>query len=179
MRNFTLLFMLLVGLTMNAQDAKSQPSTKMDVFISKTGVIRKFIDYNFEPLKSSYDTHEARVRKIIVGAESKFFFQLVNKSKYGDKVASIEYNDLLEVIKALGNLKSSVESDIALKPDYLENKFVTADGFELGYYVSEGKVRWVIHLEKYGSDNTIILNDIESVEKILMMSKSKIEELKK
>lgn len=37
-------------------------------------------------------------------------------------------------------LKAEVEKDIAANPDYLENKFVTVDGFQVGYYVSkEGK----------------------------------------
>lgn len=179
MKKITLFLLLLAYPIMYAQENKTQPETKMEVFLSKTGVMRKFIDYKIEPIKSSYETTETRVRKVIVGNESKYFFQIDKPSKYSNSIASIEYSDLLEVIKALSTLKGALESDIALTPDYLENKFVTTDGFQVGYYVSKSKPKWYVKLEKYGSDNTIYLDDITPFENICISAKNKIEEFKK
>lgn|SRR5690606_14869189 len=181
MKKIILLFMMLTGLTMSAQETKTQPQpeTKMEVFLSKTGVIRKFVDYKLDPIKSSYESTETRVRKVIIGNESKYFFQIDKTGKYSNKIASIEYNDLLEVIKATSTLKNSLESDILMNPDYLENKFVTIDGFQVGYYVSKSKAKWYVTLEKYGSDNTIYLDDVTVFENICLTAKTKIEELKK
>ncbi|MCL1484538.1 MAG: hypothetical protein MH208_09330 [Marinobacter sp.] len=95
-----------------------------------------------------------------------------------NSTASIEYSDLLEVIKALNSLKSEVESDIRSDPDYMENKFITEDGFQLGYYITKGKATWYLKLEKYGSDKTLFINDLEKIERNFLDAKNKIEELK-
>ena len=86
---------------------------------------------------------------------------------------------MLEVLKALVVLKLEVEKDIATTPDYLENKFVTVDGFQIGYYVSNGKSTWYIKLEKYGSDNTLFIDNVDTIEAALIQAKAKIDELKK
>ncbi|MGG5506758.1 MULTISPECIES: hypothetical protein [unclassified Myroides] len=178
MKKIALLFIILIGMSVTAQEKKNISETKMEVFLSKTGVIRKFIDFNLESIRSIYDNSKTRVRKIIIDNESKYFFQIEKTGKYGDKTASIEYTDLLEIMKAIIVLKESTESDIALAPDYLENKFVTVDGFQVGYYVTKSKLKWYLKLEKYGNDDTIFIDDIEILEQILKQAKTKIEELK-
>jgi hypothetical protein len=85
---------------------------------------------------------------------------------------------LLEVIKAVKSLKTEVEADIASNPDYMENKFTTVDGFQVGYYVSKGKATWYIRLEKYGSDKTLFVTDGEVIEAAFTNAKNKIDELK-
>lgn len=107
------------------------------------------------------------------------FIKLKKPDKYGNSTASIEYSDLLEVIKAFNSLKSEVENDVNTNPDYLENKFITEDGFQLGYYVTKGKATWSIKLEKYGSDKTLFIKDLEEIESNFIEAKNKIEELKK
>jgi hypothetical protein len=74
------------------------------------------------------------------------------EGKYSNTTASIEYTDLIEVLKALKALQNEVNNDILANPDYLENKFVTVDGFQVGYYIDKGTVHWYVRLEKYGSD---------------------------
>jgi hypothetical protein len=120
---------------------------------------------------------DTRIRKFTSGGESKYFYQIEKSGQYS--TASIEYTDLLEVIKALATLKTQVDNDVALNPDYLENKFITSDGFEIGYYVSSGKTRWYLKLERYGSDNTVFINDVETLTTAFEGAKDKIEELKK
>lgn len=164
------------------QDVKKEAEsikTKMDVFASKTGSITKFVDTKLPNLKASFGSAETRIRKISNGSQSAFFYQIVKEGKYSNSTASIEYSDLIEVLKALKALKAEVNNDVAANPDYMENKFVTVDGFQIGYYVSSGKASWYIKLEKYGSDNTLFIDNGETIETAFTDAKNKIDELKK
>lgn len=153
--------------------------TKMDVFASKTGSITKFVDNKLPNLSASYGSAETRVRKITNGASSAYFYQISKEGKYSTSVASIEYSDLTELLKAVKALKGEVTNDIAANADYMENKFITVDGFQVGYYVSKGKASWYIKLEKFGSDNTLFINDGDIIETAFTEAKNKIDELKK
>ena len=82
-------------------------------------------------------------------------------------------------MKGVKVLKGEVTSDIAANSDYMENKFVTVDGFQVGYYVSKWKASWYIKLEKYGSDNTLFIDNGDTIETAFTDAKSKIDELKK
>ncbi len=175
---FALLSLVLLANNFYSQDVKKQ-DTKFDQFTSKTGTTIKFMDYNLPDLNLRYGSAESRIRVIISGNEAKYFYQISKEGKYDTKTASIAYEDLLEVIKALQKLQKDAPSDLALKSDYLENKFVTDDGFKLGYYVSDSKLFWYAVLEKYGSDNTIFLKDVATIENALNNAKKKIESLKK
>lgn len=179
-----LLFVLFMCLSIGAfaQDVKKEAEkhvTKMDAFASKTGIITKFIDYNLPPLKASLTPNDTRIRVLIQGSEKKYFYQIDKEDKYGTKKASVAYEDLLEIIKALQVLRTESEKDLVLNPDYLENKFVTGDGFQVGYYVSKGKLQWYVQLEKYGSGNSIFINDVSVIETAFGEAKTKIEEIKK
>lgn len=174
---------LLLTISAFSQETKKETKvaeTKMEAFASKTGTITKFVDTKLASLKLSYgEMADTRVRKLNSGSESRFFYQIVKQGKYGSSTASIEYSDLLEVVKAMKTLKAEVDKDIAANPDYLENKFVTVDGFQVGYYVSSGKTTWYLKLEKYGSDNTLFIKDSDAIETAFDEAKTKIEELKK
>ena len=149
------------------------------MFSSKTGTITKFVDTNLPNLKTSYGGVETKIRKILNGVNSAYFFQISKEGKYSTSTASIEYNDLIEVLKALKALQPEVEKDVALNPNYLENKFVTVDGFQVGYYVSNGKATWYVKLEKYGSENTLFIENGVTIETAFTDAKNKIDELKK
>jgi len=181
MQNFLIIIITLITINLSAQDIKNEnkKESKIDSFVSKTGIVFKYIDYSLPGLKSNYGIADAKIRRIIRGGETKFFFLISKEEKYGTKVASIAYEDLLETIKALASLQKEVADDLALNPDYLENKFVTEDGFKLGYYISKGKLQWYMVLEKYGSENTIFFNDVADIAKAFAAAQSKIEELKK
>ncbi|MGJ7032813.1 hypothetical protein [Niabella hirudinis] len=171
----------LITVTSYGQDAKKEGEavkTKMDVFTSKTGSLIKFIDTNLPSLKTAYGISETRVRKISSSSGNGYFYQIEKKGQYSNTTASIEYTDLIEVLKAVKALKADVSNDIAANPDYMENKFVTADGFQVGYFVDKGKAKWYIKLEKYGSDNTLFINDADVIETAFTEAKNKIDELK-
>lgn len=166
----------------NAQEAKKDTEsvkTKMDMFSSKTGTITKFTDTRLSDFTTLYGNAETRVRKVTSGAVSAYFYQISLKGKYNTSTASIEYSDLTEVLKALTALRLEIEKDIVSNPNYLENKFVTVDGLQVGYYVSDGKSNWYIKLEKYGSDNTLYINNGDSIVSSFTEARNKIEELKK
>lgn len=82
------------------------------------------------------------------------------------------------LIKAIETLKVESELDYKTNPDYLENKFVTEDGFKIGYYISKKKLKWYLVLERYGSDNTVFINDVIKLETAFIDAKAKMEELK-
>lgn len=173
---------VLVSGNFYAQEVKKDTKaveTKMDAFASKTGTITKFTDVKLPNLKTTYEVAETRVRKINSGMLTSYFFQIEKTGKYSNSTASIEYSDLLEVIKAMKTLILDVEKDVLSKPDYLENKFITVDGFQIGYYVSKEKTTWYMKLEKYGSDSNVYINDVATIESAFNDAKTKIEEQKK
>lgn len=164
------------------QDIKKeaeQIKTKMDVFASKTGTITKFVDTKLPNLKATYGSAETRIRKVSNATTSAYFYQIEKAGKYSNSTASIEYNDLVEVLKALKVLKTEVNNDISANPDYMENKFVTVDGFQVGYFVSGGKASRYIKLEKYGSESTLFIDNGETIDTAFTEAKSKLDELKK
>ncbi|QTE22673.1 hypothetical protein [Polaribacter cellanae] len=181
MKKISLLILIFFSLKTFSQDKKKQPEkvkTKMEVFTSKTGVISKYTDFNLDKLKTIYSNSETRIRKLSSGNIENYFYQIEKQGKYGSSTASIEYSDLLETIKALNKLASEVDIDLKSEPDYMENKFISEDGFQLGYYISKNKANWFIKLEKFGSDKTLFIKDLEKLKIALQLAKSKIEKLK-
>jgi hypothetical protein len=160
-------------------EPEEQPGlSKLESFISKRGTVIKFEDFNLSPLKLIYSgAAEAKIRKITSGTESQYFYQIEKRGQYSSYVASIAYEDVLELIRALGTLESELDKDIALNPDYLENKFVTDDGFQMGYYVNAGKSNWYLKLESHG-DNTIFIKDSDSIRQAFDSAKTTIERLR-
>ena len=77
----------------------------------------------------------------------------------------------------MATLKDQSTADIDASSDYLENKFVTEDGFKIGYYVSKSKLTWYMVLEKYGSNNTIFIKSAGSIDEALKEAKIKMNSL--
>ncbi len=172
----TLIFILSISILFG-QEAK-EADTKMDRFLSRTGVIVKFEDYKLEGMKLSYGIADTKIRKIYSGGEVSLFYQVSNKGEYSTKTASIAYEDLIELQKALQKLALQSKEDINTHCDYLENKFVTIDGVKVGYYVSKGKLSWYMVLGKYGKGNSIFLKDFDTLKTAFDLAKGKMEELK-
>lgn len=173
---FTIIILFIVCLGFSQE--KEKQNSKMDDFVSKTGVIIKYEDFNLPNIKLYLGVAKSKIRKISSGKESQLFLQISKEDKYGDKTASIAYDDLLEMQKALISLSLQSEKDVITNSDYLENKFVTDDGFQVGYYVSKGKISWYLKLAKYGSNNTVFSKDLKAFETAFQLGKEKIESLK-
>lgn len=181
-----LLALSIIGLSASksfCQNVKKQhktSETKIELFSSRAGAIIKFIDYRLPNLNTYLGgSAKSRVRKVISGQEEKCFYQIENQGKYSSSTASIEYLDLIEVIKSVSSLKTQYQEDIQLKPDYMENKFTTVDGFQVGYYIEGDKGSWYMRLERSGSDNTLFINKVETIEESFAAAKAKIESIKK
>ncbi|MBR6841704.1 MAG: hypothetical protein IKM77_05320 [Prevotella sp.] len=115
-----------------------------------------------------------------MGEESNSYFYRIEEretSRSVAHIAMIEYSDLVEINKALTKLVSEVEADCAANPDYLENRFITEDGFQIGYYVSKGKASWYLKLERYSS-STVFIKNAEALTSNFPAAQKKIEELK-
>ncbi len=165
--------------SMSAQETKNEKAqTKMEAFVSKTGSMIKYIDTKLPYLVTKYTSCETRIREVIANHESQYFYQIEKDGKYKTKRASIAYDDLLELIKATEKLQGDVAADIASNPDYLENKFITDDGFKVGYFVDKGKASWYIELKKYESGDTFFIEDGAKLIAAFKEAKEKIESMK-
>ena len=173
-----LLFILLVlPVLCFAQDAKEK-ATKMDAFASQTGMIIKLSDFSLPSIPTSFGVASAKIRIFETGAKLGYFYQISNKGQYSTKTASIAYEDFLEIFKAFESLKSEALIDIDTNPEYLEKKFKTSDGFEIGYYIQKSKISWFLTLTNLGSDNTLFMKDVKDIQATFDGAKAKFEELK-
>ena len=178
MNKILILLLFLFSVSLSAQDVKDKQLSKLDEFTSERGVILKLQDYKLPNVKLRYGTAESRIRRVKSGSKVGHFHQLTMKGKYGSKSASIAYEDVVEIQKAIVVLEKEAQKDVAISSDYLENKFISEDGVELGYYVSKGELGWYIKLDKYGTDNTLFFKDLASVKATFQEAKDKIEEVK-
>jgi len=177
MRKILFILVVLFGTTLNAQDVKESKS-RMDEFVSQTGVIMKYQDYNAPKIDAMYyASTTTKIRKVMTDSGTKIYLIIRNKGKYNTRTASFTKDDIPEVLKAITLLQEESVSDLATSPNYLENKFITEDGAEIGYYISDSKLTWYLKLEKYGSDNTLHLKSINSVIELFQYSENKISTL--
>ena len=158
-----------------SQDEKAL--TKMDRFISNVGTIIKLENYKLSSVEAYSEVISAKVRRATSKDEVAFYLMFIKEDKYGNKSAAIAEDDLKDIMSALDNLidKSKNETSTA---DYLENKFTTEDGFQIGYGGSDPKVPlWFMTLEKYGK-STILFKSSEPIKKALQEGMDKINSLK-
>jgi len=178
---FICLMFLSINVALAQGDQKENhiTETKLEAFASRTGVITKFVDYKLPSLKLFLgEPAQTRIRKVMSGLETRYFYIVEKQGKTSTSTGSIEYNDLLQVTKVLATLKGEALNDQSSRPDYVENKYVTDDGFQFGYYITEGKSKWYIKLEQNGTDNTLFINDVQTIESSFNEAKYKIEAIK-
>lgn len=178
-----LLFMLLSMFCFTSFGQTNEAAkklTKFEEFSSKTGRITKFVDVNMPRISESFlGSLETGVRTIMGSDRNAYFYRIEDPetSRSVSHIAMIEYSDLVEINKALAKLVGEVDADCAANPDYLENKFVTDDGFEIGYYVSKGKASWYLKLERY-SNSTVFIKNASELTNNFTAAQKKIEELR-
>lgn len=187
MKKLFCLVALILPILAYAQDASDvKPQTKYEQIFSQTGRLVKFQDFKLASVPVSMATLKACVRVIFLDEENLYFLRLEKPetSSSIERIAMIEYSDLVEVNKALVKLSESVDDDLEAKPDYLENKFTTTDGFAVGYYISpsyatgQHSVNWYIKLERY-SKSTVFPKSQGDVLKVFSNAKAMIEKLQK
>jgi hypothetical protein len=144
----------------------------------------KFIDVKMPNIPKCFGgSLESCVRIIMDGSSNNYFFRIeeTETSRSNAQIAMIEYSDLVEINKALkkivADVDADVDADVVANPDYLENKFITVDGFELGYYIFQSKVSWYMKLERF-SESIVLIKDKEILVKTFVNAQTKIEGLK-
>ena len=177
MKKILLLLLLMLPMRMFGQaDNNAKQMTKFEELSSATGKIVKFQDYSLPNMAQSVMGFlQTSIRTIMGGNTNTYFYRI--KEPSNSHIAMIAYSDLIEINNALDKLCASVDADIAANPDYLENKFRTIDGFEIGYYISKRKASWFIKLERYSS-STVLIKDQKTLVEAFKNAKAKIEELK-
>lgn len=182
MNRILLFWILLIPLSLFAQSNMDEKKlTKFEEFSSRTGTIIKFVDVTLPNIPKRFMGNlESGIRTIKGGSSNSYFYRIeeAETSLNIAHIAMIEYSDLVEINRALTRLISEVDTDIAKNPDYLENKFKTVDGFEIGYYVSKGQTdNWYIKLERY-SKSTVFIKNKDVLVEAFSNAQKKIEELK-
>lgn len=174
MKKILVVMAMLLPLTSLAQNTEAvKKLTKFEEFSSKTGSIIKFVDVKLPGVRLVLGTLRAGIR--IVKSDDNAYFYRLEKRETGE-IAMIEYSDLVEINKALIKLASEVDSDIAANPDYLENKFRTVDGFEVGYFVSKEIARWYLKLDAYSNSTAFVRSQTVLID-AFQHAQAQIEEL--
>jgi hypothetical protein len=172
--------LLIVCSLLGAQDTSpSQQQSSYDRFLSRSGTMMRYRDYVMPELRGTYGLYENRIRVLTAGSETNTFYQITLTGKYSSVTGSIDYDDISEVLKAMESLLQAFTSDVSLKPDYLENKFITKDEVAIGYYISTKGNAWYIVLDRNKSDSTAFFKDGQTIKTALEEAKKRMEALNK
>ena len=180
MKQLIFLLAMMMPVALFAQSDSEKKLTKFEQFTSKTGRISKFVDVKMPNIPESYmGSLDTSIRTLMGEKSNSYFYRIEERetSRSVAHIAMIEYSDLVEINKALTKLVNEVEADCSANPDYLENRFITEDGFQIGYYVSKGKASWYLKLERY-SNSTVFIKNAEALTTNFPAAQKKIEELK-
>lgn len=177
--NYLLLFAFILLTQYSWGQGEEKPLTRIYNESPPIGSFIRAIEYNLPNLKTS--------NTYILGQKIKVIEQPNEMNTYFYSIsdgASVEYSILLEIIDAVSTLKTTVDKDIELKPDYLDNKYTNLNGFCVGYFVRMDKIKktwfatWYIYHDQHNSDRILTFKDVGIIEEAFYQAKTKIEELK-
>ena len=136
-----LLFLFAFSMNLNAQNDSIIRVTKYSALDTRKGHVIRFVDKKMKDIiysSNSLYNINSKIRTFYDdGGNSYFVILSTSRMK-----TMIEYSDLVEVNNAFEKFFKEVDADCVLKPDYMENKFITEDGFGIGYYIEKGKAHW-------------------------------------
>jgi hypothetical protein len=193
MKNIVLILILIFVFISSYSQTEKKKETKFDNLTSRYGRIIKFIDIELNTNNTTYEEasfvaspYKAKIRQVIVEGDSskKFFLQIIKEDNIRNIVASIEYNDLLEIIEVMGVLKKEADyySKTLTKENIrkIENFFTSIDDFKFGYYIDGGrKIKWYMDLETWRS-NSLIVSSQKGMESLFLFAKELMDvEMKK
>lgn len=136
----------------------------------------RFEDYPLTRLILQYGIYaDTRIRKVVVDGETKYYYQI----SPGVRVGSVDPREFVALVKAFESLKSQVQADTKAKIDYVENKYMTEDGIQIGYFVEKGRVTWFVGLDRFNIGRSLRLKSLESLEESLREAAQKFVELRK
>ena len=152
--------------------------TKIEELTQRTGTIIRFIDYELPTLKTDNEKAVARVRGVRIDGEVTYFYQIQKTDKTLPVIGSIDYNDLVELINAMDTLLSSSIADSKYNPLYLENKYITPDGLQIGYYMEDQRMLWFVQLNRLLPETILLSYDYTTFFDSIKKGKELIEKLK-
>ncbi|MCM1452546.1 MAG: hypothetical protein NC102_09810 [Clostridium sp.] len=128
---------------------EAEPTTKADTkfnkFTSANGVFIKYADYEFSNFKLNtggfINKYIIRVYTNLSTGEKTAFLRI--RIGREDKIESIEYSDVVKILDAIPKLKALADSS-AQEGNYMESKYVSEDGFNIGFYMEKEKITWFI-----------------------------------
>lgn len=137
----------------------------------------KIKDFTLPDLIAINETAETCIREITRGYNTRYIYIIRKQEKDNSINASIEYDQLKEVIEILFFLNSKTEYDSSTS--YMENMWIVNGGCEIGNYVRDNKITWYIDLK--GDKNTkreLRFEEAETLCKAFIDAKKLIEKLK-
>ena len=181
-----LFFIVIVMLLFSNVFAQTEQISKYDKLLSKSGcVIKKASVPVIQKNLAAYggrDYISLSVKLVKIGTTT--YYYLYFYERWDDKFAFIEYNDLVSLISSLPTIRASEQKDITSEIEGIQNRYVTADGFAVGYNIENGYAQWGINLNIFDMSSYYKKStpDIElSYDEILLIlkeGKKKIDELK-
>jgi len=109
-----------------------------------------------------------------------YFTQLECKSLIDNTIFKtlIIEKDLTELIDAIYEMERSAQVDIKTQASYLEARFDMFDNSSLGYYVSEGHLKWFFNFDRAADGFVVQVLNIKETKRTLERALAKISEFK-
>lgn len=129
------------------KETSTKQETKYDKFFSNYGTFLRFAEYKLPSFDFQKDwINETSIREFVdVNTGEKSYFLRI-RSGYPRQTESIAYEDLIKVIDAIKQLKAQFSKDAQIG-NYLEFRFTTEDGMQIGYYYSNNKPTWFMSVK--------------------------------
>lgn len=169
-----LLFMLIPIVGMSQNENAKRTENKTEYLQSNGNTFVKFYDITTLGIPTAFGGWvETNIR--VFQNNQTYTYSYVIKDKTSSVL--IKYSDLVDINNALDKLQNEVNTDIQANRDYLENKYVSNDGFQIGYCVKNGETSWFMQLNR-NTSSFILLKEPELFIPSFKTAQQKIEELK-
>lgn len=170
MRNLVfVVFILLVS-----EIGFGQNMSNYNKYIAGAETFLKFTDYNLENL--NYST-SAELRRVESKADIVYYLRINVINNSLSYTASFNEVEIHNIINAIQQFKQEIFSDKekVKTAQYIENKYITSDGYRIGYFVKkDGKSKWFIDVSNYSDYGTEFFNEVLPIETAFKQAVKKI-----
>ena len=158
-----------------SQENRLQEDYNLDLLVNQNV---KVYDVYLGKIKTPFCKAEAWIRTIKKEKKNHYYFQLEQTTRKCKFKKAISYDELKKLLIALEDLQVEFMVDKKLKPDFLQNRYMTKEGLCIGYYVEKNTTRWYVQLEPNRRDKVVLVRKVNKLEKILRKGFRKIRLLK-
>ncbi len=174
MRNLALVVIILLV----SEIGFGQNMSNYNKYVAGAETFLKFTDYNLENL--NYGT-SAEVRRVESKADIVYYLRINVINNSLSYSATFNEDEIHNVINAIQQFKQEIFSDKekVKTAKYIENKYITSDGYQIGYFVKrDGKYKWFIDVSKYSKYGIEFFNEVLPIETTFKQAVKKIETIK-